>query len=159
MQDPHRRVAAEIVDCEIGDDIGGYGTVRNRKELRPVFQRREHALIGAGQPGLSAKSFNFLEQSLAPQRIQMRCNFVQKQEGRKAATGVFHRFRMSENEADQQGLLLARRAQMGRHVLGAVAHQEIGAMRSRQRAPGRAVTLTGYAELTRIPVLDRKSVV
>ena len=61
---------------------------------------------------------------------------------------------MRQDNADQQRLLLAGRREFGRHVLRLVAHGEVGAMRSLQRAPGGAVAVAPIGQRAAIDLLD-----
>ena len=60
---------------------------------------------------------------------------------------------MGEDEADQQRLLLAGRGRRGRHVLGAVAHDEVGGLRADKGAPGGAVAGAAVAQERAVAVL------
>ena len=65
---------------------------------------------------------------------------------------------MGQHQADQQGLLLAGRGGGGGHVLGAVAHHEVGGLGAGQRPAGGAVAKAVLAQGGAVPVLgiDRR---
>ena len=75
----------------------------------------------------------------------MRSDFIQKKD-RRAAQVLRQSAGIGEDQADQQGLLLPRRALVGGHVLGDVTRQQVGAMRSNQRAPGGNVAPTALGK-------------
>ena len=86
-----------------------------------------------------------------PAGIEMRGDLVEQQDRRRA--GDFGgQPRMRNDEPDQQRLLLAGRAELGRHVLRRVADQQVGAMRAVERAAGGAVARCGRTPAPRAAV-------
>ena len=61
---------------------------------------------------------------------------------------------MGQDQPDQQCLLLARGAHFGRHLLGAVADDEVGAVGAVERAAGGAVALAAGGEQPDVVVLQ-----
>ena len=79
-----------------------------------------------------------VEQAGAAARVEMGGDLVEQDQRRDPAHRP-HQPGMGQHEADQQRLLLAGRGGRRRHVLGAVAHDEVAGLRPRQGAPGRTV--------------------
>ena len=63
---------------------------------------------------------------------------------------------MRQHDADQQRLLLAGRAELGRHVLRAVAHQQVGAVRAVERAPAARSRVAAVRQAPAELLLDRR---
>ena len=73
--------------------------------------------------------------------------------GARAVAVPAHEVGVRQYEADQQRLLLAGGADAGRHLLGAVADDEVGAVRPFQRAARRAVALARARQRCGVGVL------
>ena len=81
--------------------------------MRPVPKCFEQEGFGAGQPGLPSQRCQLIKQCGAPVRIKVGGCLVQQQQGRGAIAASAERRSRCEDQADEQGLLLA-----GRGVLG-----------------------------------------
>ena len=96
-------------------------------------------MVGAGHPGLRAEIFEHCVERGAALRIELGGDLVEKDERRRAREAG-DEARMGENEAEQQGLLLAGRAQAGGHLLWPVDDDEVRGVRTFGGASGGAVT-------------------
>ena len=65
-----------------------------------------------------------------------------------------HELGVSEDQSDQERLLLARRALARRHFLGTMSNHKVAAMRAVERTTGATVALTDAGERARIGILD-----
>src|SRR5690606_34182502 len=106
---------------------------RHIEKLRFPFKRLKKRPIGASHEGLPAKLIKDAEECGAASRIQMRGDFIEQEYWRHARK-LRRQPRMGKHQPDQQGLLLARGTKRGRHRLGAMLDDQIGAMRTFQRA-------------------------
>ncbi len=61
---------------------------------------------------------------------------------------------MGQDEADEQCLLLARRAAFGLHVLFAVTNEEVGTVGTFERAAGGSIPVTTVLQQAEIDILD-----
>ena len=80
-------------------------------KLGPFAERREGLAIGARHPGLAAQRDDLLEQRRAPRGVQMGGDLVEQQDRRRAVAALRDELGVGQDEADQQRLLLAGRAQ------------------------------------------------
>ena len=117
---------------------------RDVQKLRASGEIGEGGRVGAGQEHLAADPLERLEQRRAATRIEMRGHFVEQRQRRHAAH-FGDQPRMGEHQADQQRLLLAGRGLRGGRPLGAVPDQEVGDMRTDQRATGSGVAAPAVA--------------
>ena len=111
------------------------------------------AVVGAGHEGLGAEVDEHLEQRLAAGLVEMGGDLVEEDHGRLPGH-VGDEAGLGEDEADEQRLLLSGRAGFRRHVLGAMADEEVGAVRADQRPPGHGVALAVLAEELPVALLD-----
>src|SRR5690606_20176552 len=114
--------------------------------LRPVPQRRKQHGIGAGHPALCGQPVECGEQGRAPAGVEMGRDFVEQQDGNDT-THMGDEARVNKDQADQEGLLLACRAERRRHVLGPVADRQVGPVRAERGAPRRPVAGAGLSPL------------
>jgi hypothetical protein len=91
----------------------------------------KHRRIGAGHEGLAVERFDQIKQRRPAAFVKMGGNFVEQKDRRMAGHGP-HQLRMPQNDPDQQRLLLPGRGQRRGHRLGAVMHDQIGSVRTRQ---------------------------
>jgi hypothetical protein len=75
-------------------------------------------------------------------------DFVQKQD-RRAAKILRQGAGIRQDQADQQRLLLSGRTLVGGHILGHIARQEVGAVRTDERAPGGDVAAAAFVQCQR----------
>jgi hypothetical protein len=92
----------------------------------------EQGRLGAGHPCLAPAGRQAFEQSRAAAGVEVGCDFVEEEDGR-AADPRRDKFRMSEDEAEEQCFLLSCRAAFGRLVLAEMGDAEIGAVRAGER--------------------------
>src|SRR5690606_11016382 len=115
------------------------------EKLRFPFKRLKKRPIGAGHEGLPAKLIKDAEECGAASRIEMRGDFIEQKYGCHAGK-LRRQPRMSKHQTDQQGLLLARGTKCGRHRLGPMLDDQIGAMRPFERAARRPVACAPIAQ-------------
>lgn len=94
--------------------------------------------LGARHPHLRAEVEEDAEQSGAPGGVEVGGDFVEEDD-RRVAGELRGETRMGEDDADEERLLLPRRALRGRRGLRAVDHDEVGEVRSGARPAGGAV--------------------
>src|SRR3546814_9250733 len=102
----------------------GHGPVADRKELGLSRQALEVGGVGAGKPGLGAEPEDLFVERRAPRRVEMRRHLVEQQH-RRRDTLQRQEARVSQQDGDQQRLLLSRRAELRSNALGGVVHQQV----------------------------------
>ena len=78
--------------------------------------------------------------------VEMGRNLIQQQDRCRAVAAPPNEIGVRQHEADQQGLLLAGGAYLGRHFLRAMPDDQIGAMRPLQSTTGGTVALAPGGE-------------
>ncbi len=99
----------------------------------------EERLVRTGEKGLQRERLDIVEESGAPDRVQMRRDLVQQQYRIWLAVGAGKSGGLSEDQVEDQRLLLAGGALRRRPAGLGVNDDEIAAMRADRRPPGRAV--------------------
>src|SRR5262249_29846342 len=108
---PRGSVAEIFVISSLLEALGsslGQLPVPHRQKLGVATQSFEQGLVRTGQPGLAIQPEQRIEQCRAPARIEMCADLVEEQEGRLTPHRPLQS-RLSENDRDEQSLLLARR--------------------------------------------------
>ncbi len=122
------------------------GPIDYVKPGRPGGEPIEQGPFGARHPHLPAAAGQPLEQGDAAERIEMGGDLVEQQD--RPPPGMFgDEIGMGEHEAEQQRLLLARRATFGGLALAEMGDVKIGAVRPGERAAGRRIAPTTRFEL------------
>src|ERR1700730_19328965 len=114
--------------------------IAHRQKLGFAPQWREQRLVGAGQPGLAVEPQQGIEQCRPPARVEMCGNFVEQQQWRLTAHRLLQP-RVSEEDRNEQGFLLAGRGQLGGNSLLGQVDIEVGAMRWLNGAAGLRIVL------------------
>src|SRR5690348_18461578 len=99
-----------------GSGARGQLPIAHRQKLGVAPQWREQRLVGAGQPSLAVEPQQGIEQCRTPARIEMCGIFVEQQQWRLAAPRLLQP-RVSEEDRNEQGLLLAGRSKLGGNSL------------------------------------------
>src|SRR4029450_6498323 len=136
-------VEASVIRSVTGSSLAvcrrGHLTRLDAQESGIVAGGGEQQFIGAGHEGLGAELAQLGKEPGPALGVEMGDHLVQQEQRGMAVEIVAHRPGMGQDGADQQGLLLAGGAVLGSHVLGAVRHQELAAMRTGERPAGRLV--------------------
>src|SRR5205809_3903482 len=107
--------------------------------------------LGRGHPHL-ATPFEAREQGLAPLGIEVRGDFVEKQDRRLPAP-LCDDVRVSEHQSQQQRFLLTRRRPRSRHLLRPMLDSEVVAVRPFSRSAGGGIARTvGFQQRGQIAV-------
>ena len=142
--------------CPFGHGRGVFArdvAVAQRQPLRAFAERGEDGGVGAGHEGLAAEVVEDAEEGPAARLVEMGGDLVEEND-RRLAGEPRHEPRLREDEADEERLLLAGRAALRRHLLRAVADEEIGEMRPEEGASGSGVARALGAKERAIAVLD-----
>ena len=162
-RDSTRKAAPETVENTLifqwfARPFGRVGRRQRKGAIRPSSTRkncprsaepREGVRIGARHPRLAAQGDDLVEQRGPPQRVEVGGDLVEKEDGRGAFPALSDDVAVREHQADQQGLLLARRADLRGHFLGAVPDRQIGAVGAVQRPARGPVALALAAQQPR----------
>ena len=110
----------------------------NLKHLRPALQLRENGRICTSHENLRTERQQLFKKCLAPRRIEMRRDLVEKQD-RRNARDFGDEPRMGEHKTNQQRLLLSRRGTRSVCLLRPMPDEKIACLRPDERAPRRSI--------------------